>query len=137
MAMMVQPPTVTKTRLPAGFLTLLYNQCAPSLAPVKHAEGTHTCMHQYSDSHTAGMHAHTLPGPQRCQPTYKHHSTHHTRTTNKHPFIRPHSHMHTLTACVWAIVCDRELHRRLSVCALSVRVILKCQPWAFSLKIRC
>lgn len=59
MAMMAQPPTVTKTRLPAGFLTLLYNQCAPSLAPVKHTEGTHTCMHQHSDSHTVGKHAHT------------------------------------------------------------------------------
>lgn len=40
MAMMVQPPAVPKTRLPAGFLTLLYNQCLPSLAPVKCPEIT-------------------------------------------------------------------------------------------------
>lgn len=44
MVMMVPPPAVAKTRLPAGFLTtlaLLYNQCLPLLAPGRCTATTH------------------------------------------------------------------------------------------------
>lgn len=131
MVMMVPPPAVAKTRLPAGFLTtlaLLYNKCLPSLAPGRYTETTHkhthACTPRYkqkcinscknSDSHACTLspalsntnnHTHTslYKRTTQAQPEPTHASSY-----KQSPLIRPLLHVHTLTACVWAIVSDSE-----------------------------
>lgn len=134
MAMMVQPPAVPKTRLPAGFLTLLYNQCLPSVVLVKCLEITHTNVYINQMTHVQCKHSCYLSEVQTDVHALLHTSQ---EDNNQASFYSPtftRAHAHSL--CVGPCVCDRKLNLWLSVYAWSVCVVLKCQLWAFNWKIR-